>query len=113
MESEGVTWAYTTVQTLLNRLETKGYVKRDTSGSAHTYRPTTSRDKLLSQRLHELADQLCEGTATPLVMALVDSARFTRNDIARFRQLLDELEQSAPEDEDNEGSSRSGSSIAE
>ncbi len=31
--------AYTTVQTMLNRLEAKGYVARDTIDRAHLYRP--------------------------------------------------------------------------
>jgi predicted transcriptional regulator len=99
LEAEGVTWAYTTVQTLLNRLESKGYVKRDMSGAAHTYRPAVTREKLVAQRLHDLADQLCEGTATPLVMALMDNARFSQDDIARFRELLDRLDESAPDEQ--------------
>jgi predicted transcriptional regulator len=102
IENEGVAWAYTTVQTLLNRLETKGYVKRDTASSAHTYLPTVSRDSLVVERLHDLADQLCEGTATPLVMALIDQAKFSHSDIARFRELLDRLDDSEPEEQSPE-----------
>jgi predicted transcriptional regulator len=46
----------------------------------------------LRQRLKDLANQLCEGTATPLVLALVEEQRFTPAEIHRFRQLLDQLE---------------------
>jgi predicted transcriptional regulator len=92
LKKEGVVWAYTTVQTLLNRLESKGYVTRETTGPAHTYRAAISREKLVALRLNDLADQLCEGTATPLVMALMDNARFSQDDIARFRELLDQLD---------------------
>lgn len=97
LNASGITWAYTTVQTLLNRLESKGYVRRDTSGAAHTYRPAVSRERLVAQRLSDLADQLCEGTATPLVMALVDNAKFSRHDIAQLRELLDRLDESTPD----------------
>ncbi|MCC6697511.1 MAG: BlaI/MecI/CopY family transcriptional regulator [Candidatus Hydrogenedentes bacterium] len=96
LEKSGVKWAYTTVQTLLNRLEVKGYVKRDTSGTAHTYRPAMSREKLVARRLHDLADQLCEGASTPLVMALVDNVRLSQEDIAHLRELLDRLDESTP-----------------
>ena len=85
-------WAYTTVSTLLTRLEAKGYVESDKSGFAHVFRPVVSRDKLLRQRLTGLAKDLCEGTATPLVHALVQAHRFSPEEIAGFRRLLDELE---------------------
>jgi BlaI family penicillinase repressor len=88
----GRRWAYTTVLTMLQRLEAKGYVSSDKGGVAHVFRPSVTRDKLLQQRLTDLADQLCEGTATPLVHALVEGQRFTREEISHFRQLLDQLE---------------------
>jgi BlaI family transcriptional regulator, penicillinase repressor len=89
---QGRRWAYTTVLTLLQRLESKGYVTSDKSGVAHVFRPAVTRDKLLQQRLKDLANQLCEGTATPLVLALVEGQRFTAEEISQFRQLLDQLE---------------------
>jgi BlaI family penicillinase repressor len=88
----GRRWAYTTVLTMLQRLEAKGYVASDKKGVAHVFRPAVTRDKLLQQRLTDLANQLCEGTATPLVHALVEGQRFTAKEINRFRELLDELE---------------------
>jgi predicted transcriptional regulator len=80
------------VLTLLQRLEAKGYVRSDKSGVAHVFRPAVSRDRLLQQRLTDLADQLCSGTATPLVQALVEGHRFTAEEIEHFRRLLDKLE---------------------
>lgn len=96
LRASGRRWAYTTVLTLLQRLEAKGYVKRDTSGFAHVYRPAMSRDRLLRQRLSDLADQLCDGAATPLLMALVEQHRFTKQEISEFRKLLNEAAPSEP-----------------
>jgi predicted transcriptional regulator len=92
LRQQGRRWAYTTVLTLLQRLESKGYVSSDKSGVAHVFRSAVTRDKLLRQRLKDLANQLCEGTATPLVLALVEGQRFTVEEIDRFRRLLDQLE---------------------
>src|SRR5262249_19373610 len=92
LRSVGRRWAYTTVLTLLSRLEAKGYVTSDKSGLAHVFRPALTRQKLLRQRLKDLANQFCEGTSTPLVHALVESHRFTAEEIGQFRQLLDQLE---------------------
>lgn len=89
---QGRRWAYTTVQTLLQRLLDKGYVRSDRSGTAHVFRAAVSRKQLLQQRLSALSDQLCEGSASPLVLALVEGVRFTPEEIEQFRKLLDQLE---------------------
>jgi BlaI family penicillinase repressor len=92
LERHGPRRAYTTVLTFLGRLEGKGYVASDKTGVAHVFRATVSREALLAQRLARLVDEVCEGTATPLVQALVRGRHFSSEDIARFRQLLDDLE---------------------
>ena len=99
LRRRGRRWAYTTVLTLLQRLEAKGYVRSDKSETAHVFAATVSRDALLQQRLRELADELCKGTATPLLLALVENHRFTAEEIAQFRHLLDELAQQKPKRE--------------
>jgi predicted transcriptional regulator len=87
-------WAYNTLLTLLSRLRDKGYVASDASGegAALVFRPTVSRDQLLRHGLSDLADRICDGTASPLVHALVQGQRFSPQEIAQFRRLLDELE---------------------
>lgn len=82
--------AYTTVQTLLNRLESKGHATVDKRGLAHVYRASQPREGFLSQRLRELSDTLCDGDSTPLVAALVSGRNITREDIERFKKIIDE-----------------------
>jgi BlaI family penicillinase repressor len=84
--------AYNTVLTLLSRLREKGYVAADRSGAAHVFRSIVTRDELLSHGLTNLADRICDGTASPLVHALVRGRRFSPKEIAHFRKLLDDLE---------------------
>ena len=86
-------WAYNTVLTLLSRLREKGFVSSQPKGAAHVFQAAVSREELLRRRLTELADRLCDGIASPLVTALVKGQRFSTEEIAGFRQLLDELEQ--------------------
>ncbi|MBN1422350.1 MAG: BlaI/MecI/CopY family transcriptional regulator [Planctomycetes bacterium] len=85
--------AYTTVLTLLGRLKAKGYARSDTGDFAHVFHAAVSREKLLGQRLRDLADQLCGGTATPLVLALVKEHSFSPGEIEEFRRLLDRLDE--------------------
>ena len=83
--------AYNTVLTLLSRLREKGYVTADRRDTAHLFRPLVTRDALIGSSLAALADQICDGTASPLVHALVRGQRFTAAEIAQFRKLLDDL----------------------
>ena len=66
-------------------------------GLAHVFAAKVSRDGLLRRRLKDLVNELCDGTATPLVQALVEGHRFTPDNIERLRRLLDELEGRAEE----------------
>lgn len=96
LSAQGHSWAYTTVQTLLTRLLTKGYVVVDRSGSAHVYRAAVSRSELLQQRLSDLAETFCEGTTSPLVLALVEGTQLSSEEIGRLREMLDRLEAETP-----------------
>jgi BlaI family transcriptional regulator, penicillinase repressor len=83
--------AYNTVLTLLSRLRDKGYVAADRRDTAHVFRPLVTREELLGSSLAALAERLCDGTASPLVHALVKGQRFSADEIAQFRKLLDDL----------------------
>jgi predicted transcriptional regulator len=83
--------AYNTVLTLLSRLRDKGYVSADRRDTAHVFRAVVNRDELLGFTLAALADRVCDGTASPLVHALVRGQRFSADEIAHFRKLIDDL----------------------
>ena len=80
-----------TVLTLLSRLRDKRYVAADRRETAHVFRAVVSRDDLVGSSLAALADRVCEGAASPLMLALVRGQRFTAEEIAHFRKLLDDL----------------------
>jgi len=83
--------AYNTVLTLLSRLREKGYVDADRRETAHVFRATVTREELVGFSLAALVDRVCDGTASPLVLALVRGQRFSAEEIAHFRKLLDDL----------------------
>jgi len=84
---------YTTVQKLLERLQAKGYVAQEESPGPLTFKATVSRDALISRRLFDVAEKLCEGSVTPLLINLVRSNRLSAQDLQELRTLLDELRQ--------------------
>lgn len=84
--------AYTTVQTVLTRLEQKGFVRSDKSELAYVYRATVSRERLSRSKLRDLVDKLYDGAAGPLVLQLVRSERLTRDEIAELQKLVERLD---------------------
>ena len=84
--------AHTTILTLFERLEKKGYVECDRSGAANLYRPTVSRDEVTTDRLTSLVDQLGDGRAAPLVLRLVEMHELSPEDIRQLREVLSRLE---------------------
>ena len=90
IEGRGRHWAYSTVATLLRRLESKGYATSESVNGSLVYRAAVSRDDLLNRRLKEAAAELCDGAAVPLVLALVQGNRFTTEELDRIRTIIDE-----------------------
>ncbi len=84
--------AYTTVQTLLTRLEQKRYVVSDKSDVAHVFRTRVSRDRVTRSRLRTLVSQLYDGAAGPLVLQLVRSESLTKDEIAELQRLVEGLD---------------------
>jgi len=90
----GADRAYTTVQTLLNRLEAKACVKTHKDGRALVYTPTVQRQDLLTAELADVATRVTGGKATPLMLNLVEHHKMTKDDIAQLRAMLDRLDAS-------------------
>jgi BlaI family penicillinase repressor len=88
----GQSWARSTVITLLQRLEKKGYVSSDKSQFAFVFRPILSREDVMRSRMNDLAGELCDGDALPLVLAFAERHQFSPKELARFRQMIDDLE---------------------
>jgi len=84
--------AYTTVQTMLGRLEQKGFARSDKSGLAYVYRAKVSRKRFSQSRLKTLLDQLYDGAAGPLALQLVRSKRLTPEEIDELRRLIEQLD---------------------
>lgn len=84
--------AYTTVQTMLTRLEQKGFVRSDKSGLAYIYRATVTRERLSRSRLKSLLNQLYDGAAGPLVLQLLRTQRLSPDEIGELQALIEQLD---------------------
>ena len=84
--------AYTTVQTFLTRLEQKGYVTSDKTSLAFVYRAKLTRERVTRSRLKNLVHQLYDGAAGQLVLQLVRTERFTKEERHELQKLIDMLD---------------------
>lgn len=82
---------FTTVQKLLERLEKKGHVRRSNGDGAITFIALTDREELISRRLLDVADKLCGGSVTPLLMNLVRAKSLTSGELQELQEILQEL----------------------
>ncbi|MFZ2493930.1 MAG: BlaI/MecI/CopY family transcriptional regulator [Thermoanaerobaculia bacterium] len=81
--------AYTTVQTILNRLEEKGALRKARKiGNAWIFEPVITRTKTHQRLIDELLE-LIGGSAAPVVSHLIDSGRLTLEDLKVIEERLD------------------------
>jgi predicted transcriptional regulator len=83
--------AYTTVQTVVYRLEWKKAVLRASKiSNAHVFEPVISRNSALDRMIDELVG-LFGGRALPIVTHLIDSGKLTRDEVREARKALRDL----------------------
>jgi len=87
----GGTSEYATVQKLLERLEGKKLVARRAEGRQNVFRATVRREELVARRLRDTADELCDGSLTPLITQLVSAGRLSREELRELRRVVDRV----------------------
>jgi predicted transcriptional regulator len=82
--------AYTTVQTIIRRLEEKGAVRQTKQiGNAHIFEPAITREAAYRRLIDELLD-LLGGSARPLMAHLAEAGKLTLEDVKDLESMLAE-----------------------
>ena len=79
--------AYATVQTLLRRLENKGYLKHDIRGKAHVFLPAVKKEHVVKRSVGDFLDRLFGGDPIPLMQYLAEHGKIDAEDIERLKEL--------------------------
>jgi BlaI family penicillinase repressor len=80
--------AYATVQTLLRRLEKKGYLKHYLQGKAHVFVPAVKREHVVKRSVGDFLDRLFGGDPVPLMQYLAKHGKINSDDIEELRRLI-------------------------
>ena len=83
---------YTTALKLLQIMAEKGLVRRDETERAHVYAASAPAERTQRRLVADLLDRAFAGSAARLVQQALSSRRASPAEIARIRELLDDLE---------------------
>ena len=78
-----------TVQTMVMRLEEKGWLKHRVEGNTFYYRATQTSDEVRKRMARRLVDTVFEGSTEGLLLAILDEQPLSEDEAARIRQLID------------------------
>jgi BlaI family penicillinase repressor len=82
--------AYTTVMTMMNILETKGYLKKDTQDRAYQYRPARPERAVITAMVREFVNRVFDGTPQPLLLHLVQQEHLSDKEREELLRLIRE-----------------------
>src|SRR5919197_4345447 len=85
--------AYTTVMTMMNVLEMKGYLKKEKHERAYRYRPTRPERTVISSMVREFINRVFDGAPRPLLLHLVKDNRLTSREREELFKLIDQTEE--------------------
>ena len=81
--------SYSTVQTILRILETKGYVAHDKVARAFIYRPLVDERQARRRALRHLVSRLFKGSPSLLVLNVLEDERIDPDELRQLKKLIE------------------------
>jgi BlaI family penicillinase repressor len=82
--------AYSTILTMMRKLEAKGYLEHEVDGRTYVYRPSISQQAVRHGVLGDVVERLFEGSTSLLLTSLVEQNRISKNELSQIRKLIEE-----------------------
>ena len=86
--SRGRKPAYSTILTMMRKLEAKGYLSHEVDDRTYVYRPIISRQTVRQGVIGDLLDRLFEGSPSLLLNCLVEQNRISEEELREIRKLI-------------------------
>lgn len=81
--------AYTTVLSVMQKLEKAGWLKHRSEGRAYVYLPTRSRDEAGANTLRTFIDRVFRGDPLLMFQHLLDDEELSPEELAELRKMID------------------------
>lgn len=88
--------AYSTVATVLSRMEQKGLVRHRAQGRVFYYQPAITEDGISTSLVDELVDRIFGGSPSALVSHLLESDQVDPDELDRIKRLVFKHEKAKP-----------------
>jgi len=85
-------YARTTILTVMQRLQAKGFLKRRKVDGVFQYRPTEERNKVMSRLIGQFLDKVLDGSALPFVVYLSRTKNLTKEQAETLRAIAEKME---------------------
>ncbi|HET7099825.1 MAG TPA: BlaI/MecI/CopY family transcriptional regulator [Terriglobia bacterium] len=83
--------AYTTVMTMMNIMEQKGFLKKlPAEGRAYVYQSARPRKQVIRSMVREFVDRVFNGSAEPLVVHLVQDRQLSEKELKEIARIIEE-----------------------
>jgi BlaI family penicillinase repressor len=86
--SQGRKPAYSTILTMMRKLEAKGYLVHEVQDRTYVYRATISRHEVRQSMLGDLLERVFEGSPALLLSSLVEHSRVTDRERREIQKLM-------------------------
>lgn len=80
--------AYTTVATMLRKMEDRGLLRHGEQGRKFLYRPAVTAEDITRSMADDLVDRLFEGSLAAAVSHLLQTREVGPNELARLERLI-------------------------
>lgn len=88
-------FAYTTVATMLRKMEERGLVKHRAEGRSFIYQANVAADEVTRSMADHLVDRLFEGSLAATVNHLLSTREVSREELSRLERLIAERKRKA------------------
>jgi len=85
--------AYTTVQTVMNNLEKKGFLRKKMIGLVNFYKPAKRRREALKKETSFFMENVFGGTPLEMANYLLSNTKLSHNEIKDLKDLINKKEQ--------------------
>ncbi len=82
--------AYSTILTMMRKIEGKGYLVHEARDRTYVYRATITRNQVRRSFLADLVERVFDGSAQLVVSGLMDVRSLNRKELAEIRRLIGE-----------------------
>ncbi len=82
--------AYTTIATMLRKMEGRGLVAHELEGRTFRYRPLVAENEVATGLADDLLDRVFEGSLAGLVSHLLSNREVSRDELSQLEKLIAE-----------------------